>query len=929
MSKEILRERYSYYLLRVVATNSLGESNATIRINVANISNPVYASKLVASDATAYDEFGTSVAINNDYIVVGAPQQDTDRKNIGSAYVYKKDTVSRGFIQIAQLQENSKVVNSYFGYRVAINDKYIVVGAYGDNKVYVYENISDSYKLVKTLSGSGNFGYSLALDDELLLVGAPENGTSLNGAVFGYDMANNFSKSIDLSTISLDGESFGYDISIGDEYVVVSALNANQFPKTNVGAVYLFKKENSSLTYVNKIFANDSSSEDNFGNSIDIDDDLILIGAFNKDHNASNAKNSGAAYLVRIIDNITTSTTLPQSKIEPSDLKESYNFGYRVNINTHMVSISTINSSNGAIADVGTVYQYIVTPSFNSTIEYTYDNNVSLFNDIESKMNFGSSLDVSNEYRVIGSPKKDANNSIDSGAVYIQALAPDDRPYWVNYNKEIYYSESLVREIFSSFANTFSWTGDTSISFTRLNITSIAPSPSRFSGVVNANRFGVGTSTYQVSFIRKDISRLNGSLVEASPNLSPNDNFGNSIAVSGNNVIIGSKSYDTNSIQDLGIVYYYTSSPLTLEGNISIADINDTSVSQDTYFGSSVALSGAFALIGASGADMNGSASSGTVYSIEDITSVTPSSVSKIGFENFVKTGDTIKEGDNFGNTISVSGIVSGKHYIAIGASKRDGENGTGNINSGVIYIFEHSVGDPKLTQIDRLSSVDITQEDLLENDEFGFSLDISSDANYLVAGVPYKEINGRSKAGVVYVFRKNSSDDYQQVDRIILSNGKTDDNFGYSVSINDDGSYIAIGSPGSSIGQYQKSGSIFLYKRDASGRYILASKVSSYDRDYGDNLGNSVDFHNNYLAVGAYGKFNKTYRAGAVYLFKIFNDKLYEIYTHKLDQVSQGDEFASNVVLNAASTTNILLYSTSQKYKNRGQMFMFDIDDI
>jgi hypothetical protein len=178
-------------------------------------------------------------------------------------------------------------------------------------------------------------------------------------------------------------------------------------------------------------------------------------------------------------------------------------------------------------------------------------------------------------------------------------------------------------------------------------------------------------------------------------------------------------------------------------------------------------------------------------------------------------------------------------------------------------------------------------------------------------------------------VFRKNSSDDYQQVDRIILSNGKADDNFGYSVSINDDGSYIAIGSPGSSVGQYQKSGSIFLYKRDASGRYILASKVSSYDRDYGDNLGNSVDFHNNYLAVGAYGKFNKTYRAGAVYLFKIFNDKLYEIYTHKLDQVSQGDEFASNVVLNVASKNNILLYSTSQKYKNRGQMFMFDIDDI
>jgi hypothetical protein len=927
---DIEYEKQSFYFLSVVATNDFGESNSTLKITIRDTVSSLLTSKIVATDRTPDDEFGTSVAVFGDYVIVGAPGQDTDRKNIGAAYVYKKTSPNDAFIQIEELQYNTTTTNAYFGYSVAINSGYVAIGAYGSNIVYVYKRVGDDYVLAKTLSGSGQFGYSLAMDDNLLLVGAPQNGTNAHGSVFGYDVNNDFTQSLDLDTVSTQSnENFGNSISIDANYIVVGAHNADQSPSNiDTGAVYIFARQGG---FISKVFAQNSHSNDNFGRSVSVYGNIVLVGAPNKDHNSSSAQDTGAVYVLEI----DSQNQVNQSVIEPSTLKAFDGFGYSVSLNEHRAYIGTYNKDIGTTVKAGLVYSYSLIGSTSGLLSRLDGNTTAYTADIEQEANFGSALASSDNHLVIGAYHKDEDSMQNSGAVYIKTYKPDNRPYLVNYDPIIYYT-SDVRDFEAAGTTTpirFSWIwGVLTISTTRGLLSGAgAVSPSETTGNVVVDD-AINAMSYILTAIKKDISILiGGNFLFDSPSwLNSNDFFGGSIAVDGSNVIVGSIGYDLNSTTDLGIVYRYTGgATLTFENNITLQDINDTTADKNTFFGSSIAINGTFGAIGASGGDMNVTNGSGNVYILENITAVTPANSRKVNFNDFVFTGDIINKGDNFGNAISISNIVSGKHYVAIGASNRDGISGSGATNSGVIYIFTHTPGDPKITQVERLGSNDIAQEDFLADEHFGFALDISKDSNYLVVGVPSKDWGNNIEAGSAYVFKKNASDEYVQVDRIVLPDAESGDHFGYSVSINTDGGYIVIGAPNDSLKGYVNSGAIYLYKKDASDRYIQVSKSGVYDSDYGDNLGNSIDINGNYIAVGAYGKFNKDYRTGATYLFKITNDKLYEIYAQKLDQVSANEEFGSFVGLDAAGApSSIYMYSTSPVYNNKGRMFLFDIND-
>ncbi|MHC4698885.1 MAG: FG-GAP repeat protein, partial [Planctomycetota bacterium] len=47
--------------------------------------------KLIASDASAYDDFGKSVSVSGEWSIVGAPGDNTSGTGSGSAYVFRRD----------------------------------------------------------------------------------------------------------------------------------------------------------------------------------------------------------------------------------------------------------------------------------------------------------------------------------------------------------------------------------------------------------------------------------------------------------------------------------------------------------------------------------------------------------------------------------------------------------------------------------------------------------------------------------------------------------------------------------------------------------------------------------------------------------------------------------------------------------------------
>jgi hypothetical protein len=83
--------------------------------------------KLTASDAAADDEFGASVSVAGDTIVIGAPANDGAGPNAGSAYLFRYDGV--GWVEDARLTASDAAANDEFGASVAVGGDTTVVGA--------------------------------------------------------------------------------------------------------------------------------------------------------------------------------------------------------------------------------------------------------------------------------------------------------------------------------------------------------------------------------------------------------------------------------------------------------------------------------------------------------------------------------------------------------------------------------------------------------------------------------------------------------------------------------------------------------------------------------------------------------------------------------------------------------------------------------
>jgi hypothetical protein len=156
--------------------------------------------KLVIPVAVSDDYFGSSVAIYGDWAVVGAPSADNSGTDDGLAIVFKRNTTSGAWEFHSELSNTNGASYSHFGTSVSINDNYILAGANTDD----VNGISDAgsacifkktgnvflphqkFSIPNPISNS-QFGKALALDANSgrFLIGAPAVSTGRGMAFFG------------------------------------------------------------------------------------------------------------------------------------------------------------------------------------------------------------------------------------------------------------------------------------------------------------------------------------------------------------------------------------------------------------------------------------------------------------------------------------------------------------------------------------------------------------------------------------------------------------------------------------------------------------------------------------------------------------------------------------------------------------------------
>jgi len=254
--------------------------------------------------------FGYSVAINGDYIVVGAPFQDVPPNNdFGKAYVFK---ISTGYTLAATLtsgETNDSGLTPGFGYSVAINGDYIVVGAPNQDvspdddlgKAYVFKisnGVVPTTPTTTLTSGettdggyTPQFGYSVAINGDYIVVGAPFQDVSPDddlGKAYVFKISNGVVPTTPTTTLT-SGETndsdfyphFGYSVAINGDYIVVGAPNQDVPPNNDFGKAYVFKIS-TGYTLAATLTSgetNDSRLTPGFGYSVAINGDYIVVGA--------------------------------------------------------------------------------------------------------------------------------------------------------------------------------------------------------------------------------------------------------------------------------------------------------------------------------------------------------------------------------------------------------------------------------------------------------------------------------------------------------------------------------------------------------------------------------------------------------------------------------------------------------------------------
>ena len=300
------------------------------------------------------------------------------------------------------------------------------------------------------------------------------------------------------------------------------------------------------------------------------------------------------------------------------------------------------------------------------------------------------------------------------------------------------------------------------------------------------------------------------------------DNFGRSVAISGDYAIIGAFQDDDNG-SDSGAVYIFERDGTETWNEIQKLTAADGAEADS--FGWAVSISGNYAVVGAYEDDDNGSRS-GSAYIFERDGTGTWSEAQKL-------TASDGEMEDYFGYSVSISG-----DYIIAGAY---GDNDIGSINyKGCAYIFERSEG--VWTETAKLigSGLHVTSYD-----HFGFAVSISG--NYAIAGAYQYSL----EQGAAYIFERDISGSWIQKQELTANDGLFHDYFGYNLSISEN--YAVIGAWGDD-GMWSNSGSAYIFAKDGTGSWIEKTELKASDSATNDNFGFSVSISDNYAVIGAYG---------------------------------------------------------------------------
>jgi hypothetical protein len=345
--------------------NSANEAGA-VYIFVRNGSSWSQQAYIKASNTGAGDKFGLRVALSGDTLLVGAQfedsnatgvngdQSDNSAEDSGAVYVFTRNGTT--WSQQAYLKASNTNEGDVFGRSVDISGETIVIGSAessnatgvnGDQSnndadyagaAYVFTRSGNAWSQQAYLKASNTdrrdlFGHDVAISGDTVAVGAPLEASSATGidgnqgdnsqinagaAYVFVRNGNTWSQQAYVKAPNSErGDIFGRNLVLMDQTLVVSAeredsaatgINGDQEDnsQSDSGAVYLYERAGEMWSMRSYIKASNTGEVDEFGWSMDLSNETLVIGVPEEDSganviNGDQADNSvssaGAAYV--------------------------------------------------------------------------------------------------------------------------------------------------------------------------------------------------------------------------------------------------------------------------------------------------------------------------------------------------------------------------------------------------------------------------------------------------------------------------------------------------------------------------------------------------------------------------------------------------------------------------------------------------------
>jgi len=541
-------------------------------------------SKLTASTGLAGDAFGTSVSLSGTSLAVGAVQGDGSVANSGTAYVFTQSGTT--WSEQQKLQAAAGVAGDNFGASVALDGNALFIGApnrsvsgnAAQGGVFVFTRSGTTWSAGPMLSAQWGeagdlFGTSLAEAGGTLAVGAESrdvNGTGTNeGSTFVFTGSGAvWTEAAELADAD-PGDAAGHSVAVSGNTLLVGGPRAKGVGPpvvANQGAAWVYTGSGASWSLQRRLVASAAEPGDSFAAAVAINGSTALVGAPDDDIGAD--QDHGSAYVFT-----RSGTTWSQQAVISTADVGTLRFGASAAL---LGDLAVLGAPSAASAQ-GAAYVFLRTGT-------TWTQQAKLAaSDGAANDQFGLRVALATDLALVGAPYDDQAANVDQGAAYVFAKSG------------VTWSQQQKLQASDGGGSH------------RFGLSVAAQGTNALVGAPGST----GTAGAGYVFVRNGVSWTQQQKLTAADGTT-GDQLGASAALDGTTALLGAP-YGDGPVNGQGSAYVFTRTGATWTQQ---AELLASDGAYPHQFGSSVALSGETALVGAFFAQVgvNGEQGAGYVF---------------------------------------------------------------------------------------------------------------------------------------------------------------------------------------------------------------------------------------------------------------------------------------------------------------------------